>query len=360
MRDDTLRQQMSRCAQQDAQRFVGTKVIEKWEQLLFSITNYASRLTSHASRISLHASRLTLIICTYNREKYIYNVLKSIAANNFPTTQYEIVIVDNNSTDATARECARFHADSPNVDYHYCVEKNQGLSYARNRGIAEASGDVIIYVDDDATVNTGYLQAYYDFFAHNPNAWAAGGPVIPVYESEKPKWLSHFTKALLTAYFYKGKKIKAFKSGFPRGGNAAYRKETFDKTGLFNVDLGRKGGNLMGAEEKDIFDKMRAASLRVYYLPGAVLYHIIPPAKLTTDYFNTLTVAIGRSEQLRTRAISPTKYLQRLAIEGVKWGASIVLCIGYVFAFAPQKGRKLLLFRWNVSKGLLSADTIAL
>jgi glycosyltransferase involved in cell wall biosynthesis len=299
--------------------------------------------------------KFSVIICTYNREKYLYNVLKSVAENAFPAGNYELIVIDNNSTDDTASECGRFHAAFPAVNYRYLLETQQGLSHARNRGIREAAGDIIIYVDDDATVNAGYLQAYYSFFEQYPLAMAAGGPVMPVYETEKPRWLSHFTVPLITGYFYKGREIKAFKkSGFPRGGNAAYRKTVFDKAGYFNVQLGRKGTNLIGAEEKDIFDKMRTLHMPFYYLPGAVLYHIIPANKLTGAYFNTLTVSMGKSEQLRTRTISKWKYAKRLLVEAAKWGVSIGLCIGYSFLCTPQKGWKLLLFRWNVSKGLLS------
>ena len=299
--------------------------------------------------------KLSVIICTYNRQKYIYDVLKSIAENVFPHEHYELLVIDNNSSDDTAQECKRFHAGFPDVVYRYYIEPNQGLSHARNRGIAEATGDILIYVDDDATVNDGYLQAYHSFFEQYPSAMAAGGPVIPVYETKKPQWLSHFTIPLITGYFYKGEEIKAFKkSGFPRGGNAAYRKIVFDKTGYFNVQLGRKGNSLIGAEEKDIFDRMRTQHMPFYYLPGAMLYHIIPANKLTGAYFNTLTVAIGKSEQLRTRAISKRKYMKRLLIEAAKWGVAIGLCAGYSFLCAPQKGWKLLLFRWNVTKGLVT------
>jgi glycosyltransferase involved in cell wall biosynthesis len=299
--------------------------------------------------------KLSVILCTYNRKAYIYDVLKSIAENSFPYEKYELLVIDNNSSDDTASECRRFHTAFPSVNYRYLIEKQQGLSHARNRGIKEATGDIIIYVDDDATVNDGYLQAYYSFFEQYPLAMAAGGPVTPVYETGKPHWLSHFTIPLITGYFYKGKKIKEFKkSGFPRGGNAAYRKTVFDKTGYFNIQLGRKGNNLIGAEEKDIFDKMRMQRMPFYYLPGAILYHIIPAEKLTKAYFNSLTFAMGKSEQMRTRAISKWKYVKRLIIEAVKWGVSVGLCMGYTFLCTPQKGWKLLLFRWQVTRGLVN------
>jgi glycosyltransferase involved in cell wall biosynthesis len=298
--------------------------------------------------------KLSVIICTYNREKYIYNVLRSLAENPFPTESYELLVIDNNSTDGTAPECDRFQAAFPAVDCRRVVEAQQGLSHARNRGVDEAVGDILIYVDDDATVNPGYLQAFHMFFIQHPAAMAAGGPVMPVYEAATPRWLSRFTIPLITGQFHRGDRVKAFgKSGFPRGGNAGYRREVFHSVGRFNLQLGRKGDSLAGAEEKDIFDKMRAQRMPFYYVPGAVLYHIIPPDKLTNAYFNALTLALGRSERLRTQAVSRQKYITRLLIEAAKWGVSIVLCAGYTLLCVPQKGWKLLRFRWNVTKGLL-------
>ena len=147
---------------------------------------------------------ISVIICTYNRDKYIYNVLKSLAENDFPTEQYEIVLVNNNSTDNTIQECARFKQDFPNVVMREFMETNQGLSYARNRGIQESKGDILVYVDDDALVNKEYLRTYADFFATHPEIDAAGGPIIPQYETEEPTWMSHFTKCLITGYKYNG------------------------------------------------------------------------------------------------------------------------------------------------------------
>ncbi len=298
--------------------------------------------------------KLSVIICTFNRDKYIYNVLKSIAENDFSRELYEIVLVDNNCTDNTPASCKQFQTDYPDVNFTYIVESNQGLSYARNRGIQESTYDIIIYVDDDALVNIGFLRAYYDFFEQNSGAVAAGGPVEPVYESNEPSWMSHFTKRLITGYVNKGSKMIPYTgTAYPGGGNAAFRKTIFDSIGGFNVDLGRKGNSLVGAEEKDVFDKIRATGGKFYYIPTAVLYHIIPDTKLSDDYFYRLTYAIGVSERKRTKAISNGKFLKRLLMEEIKWWASLALFIMYLLQFSPQKGYKLLLFRWNVSKGLL-------
>lgn len=298
---------------------------------------------------------LSIIICTYNRDKYIYNVLKSIAENDFPASQYEIVLIDNNCTDNTKSECNLFTQNYTQVIFRYFVETNQGLSYARNRGIKEAKGDILIYVDDDALINKEYLSTYANFFNEYSNIDAAGGPIIPQYETQEPSWMSHYTKRLLTGYKYLGNVVKKFPNNdFPGGGNAAYKKSVFDKIGLFNVDLGRKGDSLMGAEEKDIFDKMLSLNMQFYYLPNAILYHIIPEKKLSKEYFNKLTYSIGQSERLRTLKISKLKYYKRIFSEIIKWSVSIILCLGYTILLSPQKGVKLLSFRWNVTKGLLS------
>lgn len=297
---------------------------------------------------------ISVIICTYNREKYIYNVLRSLAENDYPCDGYEIVLVNNNSSDATEPECRRFQSDYPDIRFRYCEESKQGLSYARNCGIRYASGDLLVYVDDDATVNATYLQAYADLFRRRSDVMAAGGPILPRYETSEPDWMSHYTRQLVTGRLYLGDRERPFPKGaFPGGGNVCYRKEVFERLGLFNVDLGRKGRTLIGAEEKDLFDRMTRSGMSFHYLPQAILYHIIPEEKLSRDYFNRLTLGVGRSERLRTRNVSKGKYIRRLLAEGVKWCATLLLSLFFFIRMQPQKSLKLLIFRKNVSLGLL-------
>lgn len=297
---------------------------------------------------------ITVIICTYNREKYIGQLLDSLAKNDYPESDYEIVLVNNNSTDNTRLICERFAANHQNISFRYVEEHEQGLSAARNRGIKEAKGDIVIYVDDDALVDSDYIRTYAEHFSSFPETMAAGGPIEPLYETKEPSWMSPYTKALLTAWMNYGDKVREYPSGrFPGGGNAAYRKSVFDKVGLFNTDLGRKGTALLASEEKDIFDKMRQLGMRVLYLPTPVLHHIIPQAKLEEPYFDRLTLQIGRSERMRTKSISQGKYVKRLFSEGVKWCGTLVLLCCYTLQFQPMKGWKLVLFRKNVTAGLL-------
>lgn len=298
---------------------------------------------------------ISVILCTYNRDRYIFNVLQSIAEGDLPHSDYEIVLVDNNSNDNTKAECDRFVENYPDIKFNYCIERQQGLSYARNCGIRQAVGDLLVYVDDDALVNKEYLSTYADFFARNSNAVAAGGPILPQYDGcEEPEWMSHYTRQLVTGKLYLGEQEHEFPhDAFPGGGNAAYRKSVFDAVGLFNVELGRKGNSLIGAEEKDLFDKMTSRGMKFYYLPTAILYHLIPPKKLTKDYFNCLTYSIGVSERYRTLQIGKKKYFVRLAKEAVKWAGTIVLWISFALKGQFCKGNKLVVFRWNVTRGLL-------
>jgi len=303
---------------------------------------------------------LTVIICTYNRAKYIGPLLESIAANDLSKNEYEIVLVDNNCTDNTREICEKFAAAHKDVSFRYVVEPEQGLSAARNKAIKETKGDLIVYIDDDALVDTWYLRAVTDYMSAHKEIAAVGGPIIPLYEeTSEPKWMTRYTKELLCGYLYFGDEIRPFPGDrYPGGGNAAYRTAVFEKVGLFNTDLGRKGTGLMGSEEKDIFDKMKAQGMRFMYLPKMILHHIIPQKKLERDYFDRLTLQIGQSERQRTLAIGKPKYYSRLFKEAVKWGGTLVLLCLYTISFHPMKGWKLVLFRCNVTKGLLGSPTL--
>lgn len=298
--------------------------------------------------------RFSVVICTYNRDKYLSDTLVSIAQQTYPKDDYEIVLVNNNSTDTTEEVCNKFSKEYPFVSFRYFVEMNQGISYARNRGIDEAKGEYIVFIDDDETIDDVYLDRLSNNLKQYPQAELIGTPVQPVYEAEKPKWLSHFTMRLITGYYNKGSAVKTLKAkDYPGTGHAIIKKDLFNKFGNFNTDLGRKGGSLMGAEDKDMFLRLIENNIPCYYFPDIPVYHHIPQSKLTDDFFHRLTYSIGRSERIRTKSISEKAYYKRLFSECIKWAASWILFFVYLFLLTPSKGWKLLQFRWNVSKGLL-------
>lgn len=296
---------------------------------------------------------LSVIICTYNRERYLPAVLESLVRGSF--SDYEIIVVDNNSTDSTAQIVASFASSHPKHAVHYVKEPVQGLSSARNCGIRNAKGDILVFVDDDATVSENYLSCYAQLFESHPEIHAAGGPIIPSYETgEEPAWMTYHLRRLLTGYLYFGDKLRPFPGdNYPGGGNAAYRKEVFEKVGPYNTSLGRNAGNLGGGEEKDIFRKMDMQGLEYVYTPDCILYHSIPESKLQEDYFLRLTHGIGSSERLRTLAISRPAYMKRLFMEAERWAGTLVLALWYTLKGRSLCASKLIAFRRNVTAGLL-------
>lgn len=298
--------------------------------------------------------RFSFITCTYNRDKYIGQTLQSVCDQKYPDNNYEIIVIDNNSTDNTASICEEFRAEYPNKNFRYVKEMNQGLSFALNRGIKEAQGEFLIFVDDDETIIPEHLERLDNHLRTYPEAVLCGTPVIPVYEIPEPKWMSRFTQRLIGGYFDQGKEVKILEAkNYPGTGHTIIKKELYERYGNYNTELGRKGTSLIGAEDKDMFNRLKNNNIVCYYLPDIPIYHHIPPNKMTDEFFHKLTYSIGKSERIRTKAVSEKEFRNRLLSEGIKWGASVILFAGYTLGLRPSKGFRLLQFRWNVTKGLL-------
>ena len=299
----------------------------------------------------------SVVICTYNRAQYLQQTLQSVVEQDFSSEKFEIVVVDNNSPDRTEAVAFSFRDQYKNITLRYFKELQQGISYGRNRGVSEASGEYIVFLDDDETVEPGFLKNLDDFYSEYKEASLTAGPVIPVFETTPPDWLSPFTMRLITGAYDKGKNIKVVgPKDYPGTGHATFRKSLFVKYGGFNTDLGRKGSSLLGAEDKDFFFRLIQNGVKCYYVPGAAIYHHIPASKLTEDFFDRLTYSIGVSERIRTLSESKKSYFKRLFSESIKWGASIILALYYWITFRFSKGGKLLLFRCNVTRGLLTRN----
>ncbi|MCQ2607599.1 MAG: glycosyltransferase [Bacteroidales bacterium] len=296
---------------------------------------------------------ISLIVCTYNRDAYVYKTLEHIAQNDFPYEQYEIILIDNNSTDNTAAECSRFHCNYPLVNYLYVKETQQGLSYARNRGYVESKGDCVVFLDDDAFVETNYLKNLSEYLQHYPEMQAFGGRIYPLYETgREPEWMSPRLVPLVSA-IDKGDVVVPFEGkSYPIGANMGFRRECLDKVGLFNTALGRSKKNLMGGEEKDIFNRIKQASLSVLYLPNVQVHHVIPEFRTTIEFVKKMGEGIGQSEKIRC-SDNRGGYLLALVKELWKWCGSMVLFVFYLLRGEAPKANAIVKFRWSVTKGLL-------
>lgn len=298
--------------------------------------------------------RFSFITCTYNRAENLKKTLQSLCEQTYNPNQYEIIVVDNNSSDNTVEVCNIIKEKHFECQIHYFKEINQGLSFALNRGINEAQGEFILYIDDDETVGPKHLERLDEYLHKYRDAVLIGTQVVPIYEGSEPKWMSHFTQRLIGGYFNAGNEVKKLDKGsYPGTGHTIIKRDLYNQYGLYNTDLGRTGSSLMGAEDKDMIYRLISNDIECYYFPNIPIYHHIPKYKLTDEFFNKLTLSIGKSERIRTKGISEKAYHRRLFDEAIKWIASIILCVYYLITLRPQKGLRLILFRKNVTKGLL-------
>lgn len=281
--------------------------------------------------------------------------LQSLVQQSADATVWECIVVDNNSTDDTRRVFDGFASCYPTLNLRMVTETAQGLSYARNRGIAESTGAIVAIIDDDERVNDRFVEAYVDFFARHPEAVAAGGRVVPEYPSGRPAWLSHYTEVPLANPTDWGDSERIFPRGrIPAGGNMAFRRDMLLRYGGFDTSLGRVGGRLTGGEESDLFERMAADGVRFHYVPDAVIWHIIGAEKLTDDYFARLSFNTGVSQ--RRRAELHGRVAALYLGEAVKWCVTLVLAAGHALAMHPSRGRKLLEMRRGITRGIMKKE----
>ena len=296
--------------------------------------------------------RLSLIIATYNRSAALVEALRSVVRQDFPAAEWECIIVNNNSQDDTLARFEAFATEHPAINLRIVTETRQGLSHARNRGIDESRGEYIAIIDDDERINEQFISSYVALFDAYPDAASAGGPIIPEYPAGRPVWMSSYTERPIANPIDLGRKIRPFPKGrIPGGGNMALRRSTVQRYGAFDPSLGRTGEQLIGGEESDLFQRLADAGERCYYVPTAIMWHIIPPRKTSREYFESLCCQVGRTQRLRAGMRGQTVRL--LSGEAVKWGATLLLALGFLLRFSVPKARYLLLMRRQITRGIL-------
>lgn len=292
--------------------------------------------------------RLSLVIATYNRAEQLTITLKSVAEQLHPAEEWECIVVDNNSKDNTRERIEHFQREYPELNIRYQFESQQGLSHARNAGIVASKGDIIAFIDDDERIVPNFITAYIELFDNHPDAMSAGGIIIAEYPSGRPDWMSHYAERPIANPMNFGSSISLFPKGrIPGGGNMAMRRRVFDIIGMFDTQLGRTGKRLIGGEESDLFERMAQHSMRCYYVPEAVMYHIIPKEKLTPEYFERLAYNTGFSQH--TRATLHNRLIGLYLGEIIKWCATLLLCLVH----RPSQSRYLIKLRYHISRGIL-------
>ncbi|MGE5303764.1 MAG: glycosyltransferase family 2 protein, partial [Alphaproteobacteria bacterium] len=228
---------------------------------------------------------ISLIIPTHNRASVLKRAL--ISAMNLSFQDYEIIVVDNGSTDATPAIVGDLQNNTGGHTVRYVREPRVGLHNARHAGVWAAKGDILVFTDDDATFAPAWLRAYADAFEAHPEMVAAGGPVRPVWEAPPPQWLLNFmgdartfgTLSLMEPY----DSFRLDPDGMVFGVNMAIRRDVLLELGGFNPDS--FGDTWLGDGETGLVYKIWEHKMLIAYVPEALVYHHIPPERMTVEYF---------------------------------------------------------------------------
>lgn len=226
---------------------------------------------------------ISAIICAYNRAKLLTGVLESLVRQLLSPHHYEIIIVDNASTDDTSSVVQTFQREYLEHTIVQIYEPRLGLGYARNTGLQHAHGGYIAYLDDDARASSDWLKVALELFESvKPTPICLGGPILPFYDASKPEWFKDDYEVRTWGdsprFLHRGESFS--------GSNMVWRKEVLDAFGGFDVRVGVKGDYLSLGEETVLFDKIWhfLDQPLFYYSPKLLVHHWVPPFKMTASY----------------------------------------------------------------------------
>ena len=259
--------------------------------------------------------------------------LDGLTRQDYPADRLEILIIDNNSPDDTRETVRSFHA-APHPPRHV-LETQQGANHARNRALAEAQGEIIVYGDDDILMPPGWLRELMQPFATDAagRIGAVAGEVEPIFPDGCPDWVRPFHG--LQALRPDPGPTAAHQ--VPMSANLAFRREALRATGGWDINLGRKGGRVFGGEENGPIRRLRRAGYEVWFAPAARVLHQMPAARTTLRYMrrhafdSACSRVVGRVNVDREEGRSSLGYLlSRFAGNGLK-AAGFTLAAGLNF-----------------------------
>lgn len=253
----------------------------------------------------------TVALCTHNHVDRLERTLADLAHLRAPREPWEFLVIDNGCSDGTPGLLAA-RAWPEGWQVRVVGEDKLGLSNARNRAIAEARGEYVIFMDDDETADPDWLCAYERLIdSRNPDAF--GSRQVVLFEDRRPPWLRDELLGFLGELNRADHVIALTDPHTPfYGGNFGLRKAVCERVGGFDSMLGRKGADNTGGEEVDFYRRLLDAGFKVWWTPDAVIHHRIQSAKLDRRYFLDLHYRMGRMEAIRKRGAGsrvPPRYL---------------------------------------------------
>ena len=249
----------------------------------------------------------TVVICVYTEKRWddIVAAVESVAAQEVPAAE-TLVVVDHNPA-LLSRALETFGPQGVRVLPN---TRKQGLSGARNTAIAEASGDVIVFLDDDARARPGWLGALLAPYS-DPTVAAVGGVAHPRWPTNRPRVLPgaapydpNATGELdwIVGCTYTGQPLRQAEVRNLMGCNMSFRREVFERVGGFAEDLGRIGKNPLGCEETELCIRARQAyrrageKIRILFEPTAEVDHRVSSDRVEWAYLRRRSWAEGLSK----------------------------------------------------------------
>lgn len=240
-------------------------------------------MSPRADRLPPASLDCSVIVCTYNRARSLADTLRALQALIIPEgTTWEVIVVDNNSSDDTREVVAATAASFPSLRYMFQPE--QGLSHARNLGIAESRGEILLFTDDDVLPEPAWLEATLNGLRIHA-ADACGGYIAPIFEVDPPIWLTERFYGFLAVRTDRSDDYEiSTASQAPFGANMAMRRAVFERVGLFDTTRGRRGKVLASGEDGEMFERILGAGLKAVFLGGARVHHKVEAFRLTKKY----------------------------------------------------------------------------
>ena len=274
----------------------------------------------------------TVILTTFNRCEHLRTALDSLQRQRVPEGfEWEVLVVDNNSSDDTRQVIESFAAREPGR-IRYLFEGRQGKTFALNTAIAQAKGATLAFTDDDVTLDPEWLASLVTRMREY-RCGGAGGRIVPTWTQPKPKWLETDGPFRLGSVVVSMDLVTIpswFYDRLPLGANMAITADALRRVGLFRTDLGPTTGSLIRGEDSDICRRLLAAGERLLYVPDAVVFHPVDDRRVTRAYFEryyfdqgrALTREEGIAREAKLFVGVPRYLILSAGVKFVRWMAS--------------------------------------
>lgn len=217
--------------------------------------------------------KLSVVVCTYNRCQLLKTCLDSLVNQTLPHSGYEIIVIDNNSTDDTQKFVLEYYSNIKNI--RMIKEEKQGLSHARNRGWREASGMYVAFIDDDAKADKNWAErVILSFQEVKPSPDVVGGKIIPFFHGQIPPWFPIDIEVLTRGDQKRFLTAAEGQYGF-YGSNMIFKKEILQENKGFSTEYGMQGNEIRLAEETEFFRRLSKVSPMLWYDPDILIEHLI-------------------------------------------------------------------------------------